>query len=151
MSSTPSPHVSIARRLAPLGSCALVIIGVAGCVGATAHHSSGAQPAPISSVIVLTAEPTPGGAPFHFNISHLNARAGRIEIRLTNAGPVDHVIRISSGRSCCLAAALKDMGGTQTVDPGQTATTFVDLRRGRYFYFDPYSSFRQGYGILTVK
>jgi hypothetical protein len=128
-----------------------VVAGLAACGGGTTHHGSAAQPAPISSVIALTAEPTPGGAPFHFNTSHLNARAGRIEIRLTNAGPVGHVVRISSGRSCCMSAALKDMGGTQTVEPGQTATAFAELKPGRYFYFDPYSSFRQGFGILTVK
>ena len=130
--------------------CSLAVLGLAAC-GGTTHHSSPAQPAPISSVVALTAEPTPGGAPFHFKASTSNARAGRIEIRLTNAGPVDHVVRVSSGRSCCLAAGLRDLGGTQTVDPGQTTTTFVELKPGRYFYLDPYGSFRQGYGILTVK
>jgi hypothetical protein len=97
----------------------------------------------------LTAEPTPGGAPFHFNTSRLNAKAGRIQIRLTNAGAAGHIVRIQSGQSCCFHGN-KDLGGTQTVDPGQTTTGFVTLKPGRYFFLDPWGGFWRAYGVLTV-
>ena len=155
MNSKRRPATLVARALAPLG-CALAATGVAGCGGATAPDTA-VRPQPMSSVVTLIAEPTPGGQPFdnryHFNTTRLTAKAGRIEIRLVNAGTAPHDVRIQSGSHCCFGAGEKDLGGTGQVDPGQTSTAFVTLKPGRYSFLCSFPSHWQDHmqGELIVK
>jgi uncharacterized cupredoxin-like copper-binding protein len=103
-------------------------------------------------VLALTA-PRSGAGRFHFDKRRLEAPAGAVTLTLANRDRWGHNIRIQTGRKCCFDEGHVDLGGTETVQPGQMLKATVKLKPGRYFFVCAFPShWGDGmWGRLTVR
>jgi plastocyanin len=109
-------------------------LALSGCGDETAAAPKpAASKEPISSVLKLAALPSGSGA-FHYDVKHLEAKAGLVKIELNNGDAFPHNVRIQSGPKCCFKAGSKDVGGTNTTNGGTGIAATVRLKPGRYVF-----------------
>jgi plastocyanin len=126
---------------------------VAGCGASEEPARSPAKSAatPAGPVLTLTAPPS-GSGRFHYDRRRLEAPAGPVTFAIVNRDRWGHNVRIQTGRKCCFGEDAKDLGGTETAQPGQTLKATVELEPGRYFFVCSFTShWGDGmWGRLTV-
>ena len=107
---------------------------------------------PAAPVLTLTAPPS-GSGRFHYDRRRLEAPAGPVTFAIVNRDRWGHNVRIQTGRKCCFGESAKDLGGTDTAQPGQTFKATVKLEPGRYFFLCSITShWGDGmWGRLTVR
>lgn len=137
------------RRLALLAPAA-VALAVAGCGGGGgggggSTSGSSAAPAPSSTAgehtLHIQADP---GAQLKFNVSALQASAGKVKIVMANPSQLSHSVAIE-GNGVNAAG--------QVVGPNGTSTVSASLKPGTYTFFCTVPGHRQAgmQGTLTVK
>ena len=142
------------KTLVPLAAAAVLAAGCGGD-GEAAPATAAEAPARPAQVLELTALPSRGpDNPFAYDKTRLEAKAGRILLRLRNTDWKDHNIRVQTGRRCCFRADAKDLGGTDWArGDGGTAEAVVDLPPGRYWFLcSPTNHWGEGMkGRLVVR
>ena len=132
---------------------ALTALLVAGC-GAEEEPARAPAPEakPAAPVLTLKAPPS-GSGRFHYDRRRLEAPAGPVTFAIVNGDRWGHNVRIQTGRKCCFGEDAKDLGGTETAQPGQTLRATVKLEPGRYFFLCSFTShWGDGmWGRLTVR
>jgi uncharacterized cupredoxin-like copper-binding protein len=143
MSARPSPLLAVIA--------AVLATAVAGC-GGGGSTSSGASASRTPSASAATA--SGGGRVLHikadpsgklkFNVSALDANAGKVKIVMANPSQLSHSIAIE-GNGVNAAG--------QVVGPGGASTVSANLKPGRYTFFCTVPGHRQAgmQGTLTVK
>jgi plastocyanin len=112
----------VSARVRPLTvTLILAALAGAGCGGDNEEHGPGgpATTVPAGGPLVVTAREyalTPGNV--------VVARPGKLRLRLRNSGSLPHDVRIQRGD--------RDLGGTESIPGGESATATVDLPGGRY-------------------
>lgn len=140
----PTGSTRRARRLSA-GVLALALGLLSACGGnddngnaasspATGAASSASSAATETSAPSGTAGDTQGGGTievtardFSFNLPSDRLSAGDYTIELTNDGSATHDLRVEKDG--------KDIGGTDTIGPGDTATATVTLEPGQYVFY----------------
>jgi hypothetical protein len=114
---------------------ALLIAGPLAACGDDDTSEEPAAPKPAPTVLEVTAlRSGPDGA-YRFDVKHLEAKAGPITIDFRNGDTTsEHNIRIQTGSKCCFGRQNKDVGGTNTIDPGTEETATLTLEPGRYVF-----------------
>jgi uncharacterized cupredoxin-like copper-binding protein len=94
-----------------------------------------------TSQLKLTADPTGN---LRFNTNALSAKAGTVQITLTNPSPVQHNITIQTPQGA---------KGGPTVGTGKTSTVVAKLAPGKYTFYCSVPGHRQAgmQGTLTVQ
>jgi uncharacterized cupredoxin-like copper-binding protein len=137
------------RIIVPVSLLAATAIGVGGFAASGASSSTAApshsSPAPVAQaarVTTLRLTADPHGA-LRFNTKRLSARAGKVQIVLTNPS--------SSGMPHGIA--IRGHGSGRVVGPGGTSTVTATLKRGTYTFLCPVPGHAQGgmTGTLTVR
>jgi azurin len=144
------------RIIVPVSLLAAAAIGVGGFAAASGASSNPAAPsysapaaavkaAPVAQaarVTTLRLTADPHGA-LRFNTKRLTARAGKVQIVLTNPS--------SSGMPHGIA--IRGHGSGRVVGPGRTSTVTATLKRGTYTFLCPVPGHAQGgmTGTLTVR
>ena len=129
-------------RLTVFAFAALLLVAVAGCGDPKEKDKPVVTPPQLSGDIKLTIVPS---GP-KFNKSTAEAKEGTVKLTVTN--PQDsgskHGIGIDGGE-------YKNVEG-QPVAPGRSTSLTVNLKPGKYEYYDPYKNFRKEgvTGTLTV-
>ena len=109
----------------------------------------GGRAKPVSQVLKLSVETTPGVV--RFDKERLTAKAGRIAFELTNDKRKGHNIRIYTGDTCCFRTGSKDIGGTRTIGAGRTRVV-LNLKPGTYTYLCSTGGYwRTQHGTLVVR
>lgn len=146
--------MQIPRTLVP---AALAATLAAGCGGdpEAAPATAAERPAKPSQVLELTALDARGpDKPFAFDKRRLEARAGKILLRLRNLDYKSHNIRIQTGERCCFGPDARDLGGTEWAEEeGGTIEGVVDLKPGKYWFLcSPVNHWGEGMkGRLVVR
>jgi plastocyanin len=136
----PLLALGLAAVVAGCGSTASGSTTAPGAGGSAAYGAS-TKPAPAGAQkLELSADP--GGA-LRFDTTRLTAKAGTIELVLTNPG--------SSGMPHGIA--VQGHGSSKVVDPGRTATLTVSLKKGEYTFLCPVPGHAAAgmKGTLTVR
>jgi plastocyanin len=127
--------MQVTRTLVPLLGA---IVVAAGCGGDDeAAPTAAAKPkAKPSQVLELTALDARGpDKPFAFDKRRLEAKAGKILLRLRNLDYKSHNIRIQTGERCCFGPDARDLGGTEWApEDGGSIEGVVDLKPGKYWF-----------------
>jgi uncharacterized cupredoxin-like copper-binding protein len=119
---------------------AVIAALTAGCgADADSPRTPAATATPAGAVLRLTAPPS-GSGRFHYDRRSLEAPTGPVTFALANRDRWGHNIRIQTGRKCCFDEGATDLGGTETVQPGQTLKATVNLKAGRYFFVCSFTS-----------
>src|SRR5205823_1730984 len=105
--------------------------------GASAQPSQASKGA---SQLKLTADPTGN---LKFNTNALSAKAGTVQIALTNPSPLQHNVTLQTPQG---------VKGGPTVGHGGTSTVTAQLKAGRYTYYCSVPGHRQAgmQGTLTI-
>jgi plastocyanin len=86
-----------------------------------------------------------------FDRERLTARAGRVELVLTNGKRRGHNVRVHTGDECCFGPGSRDVGGTRTIGTGRTSAE-LDLEPGTYTYLcSAGGHWRTQHGTLVVR
>lgn len=123
------------KPVALLASAALALASCGGdddgiSTAATEPKTQAAEP--VSSVIELVA-PHSGSNAYRFDKKRLTAKAGLVEIRLTNMEKHDvHNVRIQTGEKCCDRAT--GIGGTDSISAGQKGVARIKPESGTYWF-----------------
>jgi plastocyanin len=123
------------RKFTPLLAVVATGLAAAGCGQdhSAAPPESAASAEPITTVLKVAAQPS-GGGPFHFDVKHLEAKAGLVTIELDNRDTFPHNVRIQTGSTCCAQDGSTDIGGTDTTNGGTQINGTVRLKPGRYWF-----------------
>jgi hypothetical protein len=125
------------------------IVAACGDSGEEPGVKDRARPKPVSQVLKLSVETSPGIV--EFDTKRLSARAGRIAFELTNPKQKGHNLRIHTGDTCCFQPGSRDIGGTATIDTGR-ARVVLDLKPGTYTYLCSAGGYwRTQHGRLVVR
>jgi plastocyanin len=123
-------------KFTPLLAVVATGLAAAGCGGqddSAAAPGRAASAEPITTVLKVVAQPS-GGGPFHFDVKHLEAKAGLVTIHLDNRDKFPHNVRIQTGSKCCAQDGSTDTGGTDTTNGGTQINGTVRLKPGRYWF-----------------
>jgi len=146
------------KALAALAALVLSLAGAAGCGGGNDNNSSSTTDTTTTATTPAETTTTPSGGggasnlkidadpsgALKFTKSSLNAKAGKVTIKMDNPSPVPHAIGI------------KGNGVTvdgDTVSKGGESTVSADLKPGTYEFYCPVDGHEQAgmKGTLTVK
>ncbi len=128
------------RARAWLCVAALPAMALGACGGGDDESEPAAaasKPPEPETVLKITDTSTPGD--WSFDKKRLEAKAGKVTIRLHNPSDLGHNVRVQTGKKCCFGRDSKDLGGTQVIGralgAGKTnASATLDLKAGKYWF-----------------
>jgi plastocyanin len=136
-----SRFVMLASVLLVAGTITAAVLTGGGEGGKAKAKGPATGTAPVSSALVLTADPA---GTLAYDVHQATVKAGADTIRLVNRSSVPHNVTIAKGT--------KVLAATKTIQ-GATTTAAATLPAGRYVFYCSVDAHRQGgmQGTLTVQ